>query len=311
MKVTRKPDSAATRPGHGVRVVPAFFIPGAGQAPVREDCAVVEEDMLTIDVQDVGWFTLMWTPTASPREVLGFTESHGVLAETDDPEILALATGFLFTEGLITGLKDLKKMEVVGHERGVVRVELVDPASVNPRRRNVTIGSACGICGGREAVENLVGGLVAVEDSTRLGSEQVAQLMSAMRELQTVFGETGGAHAAAIFDRDARIVAVAEDLGRHNALDKVIGKFLLRKLNLSGCGVLLSSRLSLEMITKAIRAGFEVIAAVSAPTSLAIEIAERFGVTLCGFVRGGRATIYSQPQRIMELAGLSPRREGP
>lgn len=300
----KTPDSAV-RAGHGVRVVPAYFIPGAGRTPVREDCAVVEEDMLTVDVKDIGWFTLMWTPTASPREVLGFTESHGVLAATDDPEILALATGFLFTEGLITGLQDIRSMEVAGHERGVVRVELTDPASLNPRRRNVTIGSACGVCGGREAVEGLVGGLVAVGDSLRLGSEQVAQLMSAMRELQTVFGETGGAHAAAVFDRDARIVAVAEDLGRHNALDKVIGKFLLLRLNLPGCGVLLSSRLSLEMIIKAIRARFEMIAAVSAPTSLAIEVAERFGVTLCGFVRGDRATIYSQPQRILELHGLS------
>jgi FdhD protein len=190
-------------------------------------------------------------------------------------------------------------------------VQLTDPTRVDPRRKNVTIGSACGVCGGREAVENLVTGLVAVADTTRLGSAQFGQLMSAMRELQTVFGETGGAHAAAIFDRGAHIVAVAEDLGRHNALDKVIGKCLLREVDLSGCGVLLSSRLSLEMITKAIRARCEIIAAVSAPTSLAIEIAGRFGVTLCGFVRGGRATIYSHPQRIVELAGLSPRDEGP
>jgi FdhD protein len=304
-------DRPADRTRYGVRVVPAFFIPGAGQAPVREDCPVVEEDMLTIDVQDVGWFTLMWTPTASPREVLGFSESQGVLAATEDPEVLALAAGFLFTEGLISGLQDIRKMEVCGNDPGIVRVELTDAASVSPRRRNVTIGSACGVCGGHEAVENLVSGLVTVADSTRLGSEQVGQLMSAMRDLQKVFGETGGAHAAAIFDRDARIVAVAEDLGRHNALDKVIGKFLLRELKLSGCGVLLSSRLSLEMITKAIRARFEIIAAVSAPTSLAVEIAERFGVTLCGFVRSGRATIYSQPQRILELAGLRPRHAGP
>lgn len=260
--------------------------------------------MLTIDVEAVGWFTLMWTPTASLHEVLGFSRDHGVLAATDDPEVLSLTAGFLFTEGLIRSLKDLRRMEVCGNDPGIVRVQLVDPQRVSPRRRNVIMGSACGVCGGREAVDNLVAGLEAVADTARLRSEQFDELMSAMRKLQTVFTQTGGAHAAAVFDRNAQIIAVAEDLGRHNALDKVIGKCLLKGLDLSGCGVLLSSRLSLEMITKAIRAGFEIIAAVSAPTSLAIEIAERFGVTLGGFVRGGRVTIYSQPQRVTELAAL-------
>jgi FdhD protein len=289
---------------HGVRVVSAYFIPAAGEAPVREDTRVVEEDMLSVDVEDVGWYTLMWTPTASAHEVLGFTADQGMLAATDDPEVLALATGFLFTEGLIDSVADLRKMEICASDPSIVQVQLTDPAAVEPRRKNVTMGSSCGVCGGREAVENIVEGLLPVAHSICFSSEQFGQLMAAMRELQTIFEKTGGAHAAAVFNRDARIVAVAEDLGRHNALDKVIGKCLLNKADLSGCGVLLSSRLSLEMITKAIRARFEVIAAVSAPTSLAIEIAERFGITLCGFVRGGRATIYSQPQRIAELAGL-------
>lgn len=287
----------------GVRVVPAYFLPGAGQPPVREDCPVVEEAMLTIDVESVGWYTLMWTPTASLHEVLGFSRDQGVLGATDDPEVLSLTAGFLFTEGLIRSLKDLRRMEICSNDPGIIRVQLVDPGSVSPRRRNVTLGSACGICGGREAVDNLVAGLAPVADTARLRSSQFDGLMAAMRRLQTVFTQTGGAHAAAVFDRNAQLIAVAEDLGRHNALDKVIGQCLLKDVVLSGCGVLLSSRLSLEMITKAIRAGFEIIAAVSAPTSLAIEIAERFGVTIGGFVRGGRVTIYSQPQRIVELAG--------
>ena len=288
------------RDQHGVRIVPAYFIPAAGQAPVKEDCMVVEEDLLTIDVEDIGWYTLMWTPTDSASEVLGFSQVHGVLAATDDPEVLALAAGFLFTEGLILSLRDIRNMEVCASDPSVVRVKLVDPADANPRRRNVTIGSSCSVCGGREAVEDVVGELEKVPETTHLGSEQFNQLMLAMRELQTVFERTGGAHAAAVFTADAEIIAVAEDLGRHNALDKVIGKCLLNDQNLSGCGVLLSSRLSLEMITKAVRAGFEIVAAVSAPTSLAIEVADRFGVSLCGFVRDGRATVYSHPQRIIE-----------
>ena len=290
---------------HGVRRVPAYFLPGSGQPPVREACQVVEEAMLSIDVEGVGWYTLMWTPTASLHEVLGFSRDHGVLAATDDPEVLSLTAGFLFTEGLIRSLKDVRRMEVCSNDSGIVRVQIAEPDSLNPRRRNVTMGSSCGVCGGREAVDSLVAGLAAVPDTARLRSAQFDELMAAMRKLQTVFTQTGGAHAAAVFDRNAQIIAVAEDLGRHNALDKVIGMCLLKDADLSGCGVLLSSRLSLEMITKAIRAGFEIIAAVSAPTSLAIEIAGRFGVTLGGFVRGGRVTIYSQPQRIVELGAAT------
>ena len=169
------------------------------------------------------------------------------------------------------------------------------------------MGSACGACGGREGLENLVEGLRPVPDTLRLDADRFAQLFEAMRELQTVFDRTGGAHAAAVFDRHARIVAVAEDLGRHNALDKVVGKCLLGRVDLAGCGVLLSSRLSLEMVTKAVRAGIELVAAVSAPTSLAIEVGGRFGVTLCGFVRGGRATVYSHPRRVGGIpAGQAP-----
>ena len=298
-------DKPEQRDQHGVRAVQAYHIPAGGEAPVKEECLVVEEDLLTIDVQDIGWYTLMWTPADSAQEVVGFTRAHGVLAATDDPEVLALTAGFLFTEGLIHDLGDITKMEVCASDGSIVRVELADPVTANPKRRNVTIGSSCSVCGGREAVDDLVGELESIQDTTRLDGEQFGQLMKAMRDLQTVFERTGGAHAAAVFNRDAEIIAVAEDLGRHNALDKVIGKCLLSEKNLSGCGVLLSSRLSLEMITKAIRGGFEIVAAVSAPTSLAIEIAERFGVTLCGFVRGGRATIYSHPQRIKETARIA------
>jgi len=288
----------------GVRAVPAIFIPADGEPAVREDCLVVEEELLTIDVEDVGWYTLMWTPTDSAREVVGFTQARGVLAATDDPEVLALAAGFLFTEGLIRGLGDVAIMEVCASDASIVRVRLTHPERVTPKRRNVTIGSACGVCGGQESVDNVIAELAPVADTTHLDSDQFARLMSAMRELQTIFETTGGAHAAAVFNRDAEIIAVAEDLGRHNALDKVIGKCLLGKKALSGCGLLLSSRLSLEMITKAVRAGFEIVAAVSAPTSLAIDIADRFGVTLCGFVRDGRATIYAHSQRIKEIGPI-------
>ena len=120
-----------------------------------------------------------------------------------------------------------------------------------------------------------------------------------MRAGQKIFEQTGGSHAAAIFNSTGEIVAVAEDLGRHNALDKAIGSVLLERGSVQGCGVVLSSRLSLEMVLKAVRAGLEVMLAVSAPTSLAIDVAQQFGVTLCGFVRAERATVYTHPDRIL------------
>lgn len=293
------PADKAGPSAQGVREVEAWFLPAPGQPLRRTRTHVVEEAMISIDVEDVGWYTLMWTPTASSREVLGFTPDEGTLADTDDPEVLALAAGFMFTEGLIAGLNDIERMEICASDPSIVRVKLKHPEAVTAQRRNVVMGSACGVCGERESLQNIVAGLEPVRRSLHLEPEQFEQLMDAMRELQTVFGMTGGAHAAAVFDRNAQIIAVAEDLGRHNALDKVIGKCLLTRADLDGCGVLLSSRLSLEMITKAARARFELVAAVSAPTSLAIEIGQRFGITLCGFVRGGRATIYSHPGRII------------
>ncbi|UCG73936.1 MAG: formate dehydrogenase accessory sulfurtransferase FdhD [Chromatiales bacterium] len=283
-----------------MRSVDAWFLPAEGQ-PEHAQTHVVEEAMISIDVANVGWYTLMWTPTDSAREVLGFTADAGMMAATEDPEVLALAAGFMFTEGLIGGIADIAKMEICASDPSIVNVELVDPGAVEVRRKDVVMGSSCGVCGERESVENLVGDLRPVAQSIQLNHEQFDQLMEAMRELQRVFGMTGGAHAAAVFDRNARILAVAEDLGRHNALDKVIGKCLLTKTPLDGCGVLLSSRMSLEMITKAARAGFELVAAVSAPTSLAIDIGERLGITLCGFVRSGRATIYCHPERVAEI----------
>jgi FdhD protein len=124
--------------------------------------------------------------------------------------------------------------------------------------------------------------------------------MNGMREQQGIFERTGGSHAAAIFDTAGEVVAVAEDLGRHNALDKAIGLALLQQGSVAGYGAVLSSRLSLEMVVKAVRTDLEIVLAVSAPTSLAVDVAQHFGVTLCGFVRDKRATIYSHPHRIME-----------
>ena len=282
----------------GIRLVHSRHHPGHGQ-PVEElSCRVIQEDALTIDVEDIGTYTLMWTPT-DPEEAdgFGYVDGDGLIGGEDSGG-LALATGFLFTEGIIQGMEDIRSMASCEQTPGVIRVQLKSPETVVTRRRNLLMTSSCGLCGSREVVENNTFGLSEVPDRMRLDARGFSQLMQEMLSQQAIFAETGGAHAAAIFSADGRIHAVAEDLGRHNALDKVIGATLLSGDGFIRKGALLSSRLSLEMITKAVRAGLEIIAAVSAPTSLAIEVAERFGVTLCGFVRGQRATVFTHPHRI-------------
>ncbi len=286
-------------PRKGVHVVSALRIPKPGEPAIEEQCQVVEEDALTLDIEDIGKYTLMWTPTENINGAIGFTDVDGVLGESENPEALALAAGFAYTEGIIRGLSDILTMAVCPDEPGVVKMQLVNPELATVRRRDVIITSSCGICGKRDIVENNAYGLQSVTDEMRMGEQGFAHLMQQMKEGQQIFQQTGGSHAAAIFSAEGSIFSVAEDLGRHNALDKVIGRHLLEQKSFRNCGVLMSSRLSLEMAVKAVRSGLEVIAAVSAPTSLAIDVADTFGVTLCGFVRGERATVFTHPHRVI------------
>ena len=287
----------------GVLRVTGRRFAGSGQAGVDEYCQVVEEDALTIDVVEVGTYTLMWTPTDSMVDTdgAGYLSGDGLLGDADSQGAsLALAVGFTMTEGIIQGLDDILTMGICSDKPGVVRMQLKDPHSVLTRRRNVLMTSSCGICGSREVLENNTFGLCDVPDKMRLDARGFSRLMDEMHKRQAIFAETGGAHAAAVFSADGRIHALAEDLGRHNALDEVIGATLLRGSGFEERGVLLSSRLSLEMVTKAVRAGLEIVAAVGAPTSLALEVAEQFGLTVCAFVRGERATVFTHPHRIVQ-----------
>lgn len=293
----------------GSRAVSALRL-GAGDARGEASCRVIDEDALTIDVEGVGRYTLMWTPAEGDDGAAGFVAGEGVLGDEPVPERLALAAGFAYSEGIIGGLDDIATMAVCPDRRDVVRMRLVAPERAAVKRRDVVVASSCGLCGGRDAIEDGFDDFAPVGARLRLAASELTALMAAMQRRQRLFRSTGGAHAAALFSPRAGIVAVAEDLGRHNALDKVIGECLLRELPLAGCGVVLSSRLSYEMVAKAARAGFELVAAVSAPTSLAIALAERVGITLCGFVRGASATVYTHPQRIRDGRYESPRAAG-
>lgn len=282
----------------GVVDVDALYIPDALAESEVARCQVVVEDALTLEVEGVGNYTLMYTPTVSSSTAQGFTLEDGLLGEGEQPEGLSLAMGFALSEGLIETLADIKSLSVCPDNPKVVQVQLQHPENVTTNRKNVVINSSCGICGPREILEDNALQLPRVGEGLLLERGRFQQLMQHMRDGQLIFQETGGSHAAAIFDEKGEIIAVAEDLGRHNALDKAIGMVLMERGSVAGCGVVLSSRLSLEMVLKAVRTGLEIMLAVSAPTSLAIEVADRFGVTLCGFVRDTRATVYTHPQRI-------------
>jgi len=286
-------------PQPGVIEVEAHFLGDTSKVAQPIRCRVIEEDTLTLDIEGIGLYTLMWTPTMDGSVAHGYTPEAGLLGEVNESESLAIAAGFALSEGFIRQRSDIRSLSVCPQNHRVVRVQLCEPEKVQVNRRNVVVNSSCGICGPRELLESGDPGLRPVIER-RLGLQpgDLPRLMGEMRAPQALFEETGGCHAAAIFDQQGRILAVAEDLGRHNALDKVIGKVLLSRGELSGCGAILSSRLSVEMVLKAIRARLEIMPAVSAPTSLAIELAGKYGITLCGFVRENRATIYSHPERI-------------
>lgn len=284
----------------GIICVEAIHLPNDKSSPQRLQCEVVEEDALTLDVEGVGHYTLMWTPSEIGTTAQGFTIEDGLLGEGEEPEGLALAMGFALTEGLITSRDDIKSVSVCADNTKVVQLQLHNPEQVQATRRNVVINSSCSICGPTEILQDNVLGLSKVGMGLKLARSDFSRVMQHMTDKQRIFHRTGGSHAAAIFDNQGNVLAVAEDLGRHNALDKVIGMVLLERGSLSDCGAVLSSRLSVEMVIKAVRADLQMMLAVSAPTSLAIDVAEKFGVTLCGFVREQRATIYAHPDRITD-----------
>jgi FdhD protein len=165
-------------------------------------------------------------------------------------------------------------------------------------RRAVTANSSCGVCG-RRSIDDLLCNVQRLESAWTLSPGVIAGMPATLRAAQATFDETGGLHAAGVFDRDGVLVASAEDVGRHNAVDKVIGReLLLDRIPLSDRVLFVSGRTSFELVQKAVVAGIPVVAAVSAPSSLAIELARDANVTLLGFVRGDACNIYSGAHRI-------------
>jgi FdhD protein len=200
-----------------------------------------------------------------------------------------LAAGFLYTEGVLKTRSDVTGVECAENSVNLTLAEGVDPGAP----RNFYTTSSCGVCG-KASVESLHAAGCRMLPPMSVSREVIHGLPEKLRATQSVFEHTGGLHGAALFDASGKLELVREDVGRHNAVDKLIGAaFLEGRLPLDGRILMLSGRASFELVQKAVMAGIPVVAAVGAPSSLAVQTAQRFGMTLLGFVRDGRFNIYS------------------
>ncbi len=210
-----------------------------------------------------------------------------------------LAAGFLLGEGVVRARSDVRSIAAEGPQ--AVSVDLVDAARARLVRakRGFWSTSSCGICG-KDSIDRIAVDLPPpARDETRFSPRAISRMPGALRSAQAVFDRTGGLHAAGLFDARGELVRFAEDVGRHNAVDKVIGaEFLAGHVPLVGIALALSGRVAFELVQKAALAGVSAIVAIGAPTSLAVDLAERAGLTLVGFARDGRFNVYTGASRV-------------
>lgn len=268
-----------------VRQVEVVRMTAAGGARTHDAAAV--EEPLEIRLHDRPFVVIMRTPGAD-RE---------------------LAAGFLFAEGVVHHGDELGAVEHCKHPdlpdvHNVVNVFLLGDAvprldRLLAERRNVVTNSSCGICG-RVTIESLQTRAEPLPSSCSIDYEVTRSLTGSLRAGQSLFDQTGGLHGAALVTTGGEVLTLAEDVGRHNAVDKVIGRMLLdERLPLPGTVLVVSGRTSFEIVQKAWLAGIEIISAVSAPSSLAVELADAAGITLIGFSRGEGFNIYTHPHRVV------------
>ena len=216
-----------------------------------------------------------------------------------------LAAGFLFAEGFINNAKELGEIRRVRGRKGAPEPNAIDVILNVPAdglrarlKRNFVMSSSCGVCG-KTSIDSIRRRVAPASDSAQVAPATLLSLPEKLRAGQRVFAATGGLHGAAIFSLDGTILAIREDVGRHNAVDKVVGYALTNTMvPLSRHLMMVSGRLSFEIVQKAAAAGVPILAAVSAPSSLSVDLAEEIGTTLVGFLRDGSFNIYTRPDRI-------------
>ena len=219
-----------------------------------------------------------------------------------------LAAGFLYGEGIIDSPEDVQKIsycvdsDLDAEQRyNIVNVELRGGREFDLRtlERHFYTTSACGVCGKASLEQLELRGCPVMTAGPEISAETINSLPEKLRQAQGLFDATGGLHAAALFDEEGELLALREDVGRHNATDKLVGWALLEgRLPLTDHIVMVSGRSSFEILQKCLAAGAPVVCAISAPSSLAVDVAKQFGMTLVGFLRGGRFNVYSGAERI-------------
>ncbi|MDQ2729341.1 MAG: formate dehydrogenase accessory sulfurtransferase FdhD [Actinomycetota bacterium] len=265
--------------------VQALGYRGDHHLPVPE--SVATEEPLEIRVAGPGQ-----TPT--PAVVTMRTPGHD----------FELAAGFLVTEGLSAAHEVAAVAYCDGaepeHRFNTVTVSLRRPWDPTATKRDFVVTSACGVCG-KSSIDDVELSCPVLAPGPAIAASLITLLPDRLRAGQRVFESTGGLHAAGLFDAEGELSCLREDVGRHNAVDKVVGNRVLTDRALAASGgalLMISGRVSFEIVQKAAMAGISVLAAVSAPSSLAVTAADRLGLTIAGFVRNGRYNVYTHPERI-------------
>ena len=242
-----------------------------GAIPLEEIVAV--EEPLEIQVNGHPWVTTMRTPGDDHELAIGLLYTEGVLSNISDIDSIVIDDNVVLIEG---------QLSIEGHTRGFVR------------------SSSCGVCGRASLDSILARHPPAIPtEGFSIAGQSIESLVHRLNSKQTIFDSTGGVHAVGLFTQDSVITEIAEDVGRHNAMDKIIGRNI-EDLPLTNSGFLLSGRVSFEMVQKAVMAGSPCIIAIGAPTTLAIDLARQHGITLIGFARNDRFNVYTGSWRLTD-----------
>jgi FdhD protein len=238
-----------------------------------------------------------------PLEIRVNGESVSVTMRTPGHDF-DLAIGLLWTEGIIRSAVEIGTIAYCPDEehpelKNIVNVGLVDSTRKLEASRRLWSNSSCGLCG-KATLDAIHQVCRRIESPLTVENDVILTLPTLLRQAQSNFDRTGGLHAVALFDREGKLAVLREDIGRHNAVDKVLGAALRDSMPLSDAVLMVSGRLGFEIAQKAVVAGVPILASISAPSSLAVELAEEFGLTAIGFLRGRSMNIYSHPHRIIK-----------
>src|SRR5215203_5035853 len=277
------------KPRRGSKTKTRVRVVEDGRVRVRPDVLATEEPM---EIRLLAGHTMqtvavtMRTPGADFELAAGFLYGEGILDSPDDVQTISYCVD--------SDLDAEQRYNIVNVElRGGRQFDL------RPLERHFYTTSACGVCGKASLEQLELRGCPVIPPGPEMAAEKIYALPEKLREAQGLFEATGGLHAAALFGAEGELVALREDVGRHNATDKLLGwAFLEGRLPLRDHVVMVSGRSSFEILQKCLTAGVPIVCAISAPSSLAVDVARRFNITLVGFLRGNRFNVYSAPERV-------------